>query len=119
MIPNWNHRGFWLEYPSLLEPAPGPWMGARIHELSTIEAWRHIIDWMAEQGADTLVTGLPGHFKHPTTLENSYHYLLDCKPFPEAACNTSRTPPSHLSNLKWLQAPFFMPCRSDTGPTSI
>lgn len=84
--PDWNHRGFWLEYPSLLEPAPGPWMGMRIHELSTVEAWRHIIDWMADQGADTLVTGLPGHFKHPTLLENSYHYLLDCQPFPEAAC---------------------------------
>ena len=84
--PNWDHRGFWLEYPSLLEPAPGPWMGMRIHELSTVQAWRHIIDWMADQGADTLVTGLPGYFKHPTTLENSYHYLLDCSPFPEAAC---------------------------------
>ncbi|HRJ70635.1 MAG TPA: hypothetical protein PLS03_00340 [Terrimicrobiaceae bacterium] len=84
--PAWDHRGYWLEYPSLLEPAPGPWMGMRIHELSTVQAWRHIIDWMADQGADTLVTGLPGYYKHPTTLENSYHYLLDCKPFPEAAC---------------------------------
>ncbi len=87
--PDWSHRGFWLEYPSLLEPAPGPWMGMRIHELSTVQAWHHIIDWMAEQGADTLVTGLPGYFKHPTTIENSYHYILDCKPFPEAACFSS------------------------------
>lgn len=76
--------GYYAYYPTLLEPAPGPWGGREIFDLHPVEAWRRILHWLKEREIDYVVAVVSPKFRDNIYHDWPFAYLCDYPDYPEA-----------------------------------
>ena len=76
--------GYYAFYPTLLEPAPGPWGGWEIFGGHPVDAWRTILSWLKNMGVDYVVAVISPKFRDNIYHDWPFHYVCDMDKYPEA-----------------------------------
>ena len=76
--------GYYGYYPTILDPAPGPWGGREMFDLHPVDAWDRILTWLAEHGVDFVIAVVSPKFRDGVFHDWPFHYVCDLDEFPEA-----------------------------------
>lgn len=76
--------GYYAYYPTILEPAPGPWGGREIFELHPVDAWERILGWLSGRGVDYVVAVISPKYRDNIFHDWPFHYVCDLDEYPEA-----------------------------------
>ncbi len=76
--------GYYAHYPTILEPAPGPWGGMEIHQDHPVDAWQKILLWLNDHQVDYVVAVISPKFRDNIYHDWPFHYVCDLAKYPEA-----------------------------------
>jgi len=96
--------GTWWFYPSYLESPLGPWDKSHLYGDDPVRNWKAAIDWMARQGLNVLVSGIPPFCKDRVYHDWGYHYVLRFPDHPESTVFTKDFVEANRSRLREIFA---------------